>query len=237
MSPITHTPAEPLSDDAPHLMVVDDDSRIRELLRRYLTANGYRVTVAEDAADARRKLGSVVFDALILDVMMPGEDGLSLARTLKTRSDVPVLMLTARTDSADRIAGLEAGADDYLTKPFEPRELILRIANILRRRGPAETPASEVSFGPFVFDIARQELRRGDETVRLTDRERWLMTTFAESPGQTIPRHLLVGREGELGERTVDVQINRLRRKIEDNPADPVHLQTVRGVGYRLIAT
>ena len=218
-------------------MVVDDDSRIRELLRRYLTANGYRVTVAEDAADARRKLDSIVFDALILDVMMPGEDGLSLARSLKARSDVPILMLTARTDSADRIAGLEVGADDYLTKPFEPRELILRIANVLRRRGPAEVPANEVSFGPFVFDIARQELRRGDEPVRLTDRERWLMATFAERPGQTIPRHLLVGREGELGERTVDVQINRLRRKIEDNPADPVHLQTVRGLGYRLIAS
>ncbi len=228
---------QPLPDDAPHLLIVDDDSRIRSLLRRYLTGKGYRITAAEDAADARRKLESLVFDALVLDVMMPGEDGLSLARTLKNRSDIPILLLTARAEAADRIAGLEVGVDDYLTKPFEPRELLLRLANILRRRRPAEAPTSEVRFGPFVFDLGRQELRRDDAQIRLTDRERWLLATFAERPGQTIARHHLVGREGALGERTVDAQINRLRRKIEDDPADPAYLQTVRGIGYRLIAS
>ncbi|MQT13247.1 response regulator [Segnochrobactrum spirostomi] len=227
-----------LPDDAPHLLVVDDDSRIRGLIRRYLADNGYRVTVAEDSAEARRKIESLSFDALVVDVMMPGESGLSLTAALKARLDVPVLMLTARADPSHRIEGLETGADDYLTKPFEPRELLLRLANLLRRRRSAAPMTSgTVAFGPFQFDLDRQELSRDGAPVRLTDRERWLLKTFAEKPGETVARHLLAGRDEALSERTVDVQINRLRRKIEIDPANPVHLQTVRGIGYRLMAT
>ena len=224
-----------LPDDAPHLLVVDDDSRIRGLLRRFLAESGYRVTVAEDAADARAKLAALSFDLLVLDVMMPGESGVSLAGWLRATSDVPILMLTARADAADRIRGLEIGADDYLAKPFEPRELLLRIANVLKRRGPADSGPDEVRFGPFVFHRERMQLTRAGEPVRLTDRERRLLRQFADAAGETIPRHRLVDGEVGLGERTVDVQINRLRRKIEVDPANPLHLTTVRGVGYRLV--
>ncbi len=228
--------ATPLPDDAAHLLVVDDDSRIRELLSRYLGANGFRVTVAETAADARRKLTSLCFDALVVDVMMPGESGLELTTSLRRHSDVPILILTARSEAEDRIHGLEIGADDYLAKPFEPRELLLRIANLLKRGDaqPAGGP-NEVRFGPFVFHLGRMELKRGSDPVRLTDRERNLLRIFADKPGETIARHLLIGGGGNLGERTADVQINRLRRKLEPDPTNPIYLQTVRGIGYRLL--
>lgn len=227
---------EPLPDDAPHLLVIDDDSRIRDLLSRYLGANGFRVTVASSAVDARRKLTSLCFDALIVDVMMPGESGLELTTSLREHSDVPILILTARSDAEDRIHGLEIGADDYLSKPFEPRELLLRIANLLKR-GDTQTSAksNEIRFGPFVFHIDRMELKRGNEPVRLTDRERNLLRIFADKPGETVARHLLIGGDGNLGERTADVQINRLRRKLEPDPTNPIYLQTVRGIGYRLL--
>jgi two-component system phosphate regulon response regulator OmpR len=234
MSPAIAAAPPPLTDDAPHLLVVDDDNRIRTLLRRYLLEHGFRATVAEDAAAARRSLAQLEFDLIILDVMMPGESGVDLAASLRTVSDVPILMLTARAESGDRIAGLEAGVDDYLTKPFEPRELLLRVQSILRRRAPRTTGPAEVRFGPFTFHLQKMELTRGDAPVRLTERERRLLKAFAERPGDTIARHLLVEGEGGLGERTVDVQINRLRRKLEVDPANPVHLQTVRGIGYRL---
>lgn len=224
-------------DDAAHVLVVDDDSRIRKLLSKFLGANGFRVTGAADAQDARHKLMSIDFDLLVLDVMMPGEDGLSLAAALRSRSDVPILLLTAKADGEDRVRGLESGADDYLTKPFEPRELLLRINNILRRRsnGSVKAAGSEaIRFGRFVFDLKREELKEGEEIVRLTDRERQLLTLFATSPEGTVSREALAGPDAAVGERTVDVQINRLRRKIEDDPANPLHLQTVRGVGYRL---
>jgi len=225
-----------LDDDAPHLLVIDDDSRIRELLSRYLGTNGFRVTVAETAAAARRKLASLSFDALIVDVMMPGETGLQLTEALRETTNVPILMLTAKSDVEDRIEGLETGADDYLSKPFEPRELLLRIANLLKR-GETKIAGSptEIRFGPFVFHLDRMELKRGSEPVRLTDRERSLLRIFAEKPGETVARHLLIGGEGNLGERTADVQINRLRRKLEPDPANPIYLQTVRGIGYRLL--
>ncbi len=228
--------ATPLPDDAAHLLVVDDDSRIRELLSRYLGANGFRVTVAETAADARRKLISLSFDALVVDVMMPGESGLELTTSLRQHSDVPILILTARSEAEDRIRGLEIGADDYLAKPFEPRELLLRIANLLKRGDaqPAGGP-NEVRFGPFTFHLGRMELKRGSDPVRLTDRERNLLRIFADKPGETIARHLLIGGDGNLGERTADVQINRLRRKLEPDPTNPIYLQTVRGIGYRLL--
>jgi two-component system phosphate regulon response regulator OmpR len=222
-------------DDAPHLLVVDDDTRIRTLLRQYLTENGFRVTVAGNAAEARRKLGGLAFDLLVLDVMMPGENGLELTKSLRAEKDVPILMLTALSETDSRISGLEAGADDYLPKPFDPRELILRINNILRRGAqPAQPKLEQLVFGPYTFQIAKRELKRGGEALRLTDREQEIMAIFAERAGETIPRHELVAGEADVGERTIDVQINRLRRKIERDPANPVWLQTVRGIGYRL---
>jgi len=222
-------------DDAFHLLVVDDDTRIRNLLRQFLTENGFRVTVAGTAAEARRKLAGLDFDLLVLDVMMPGENGVELTKSLRAKRDVPILMLTALSETDNRITGLEAGADDYLPKPFDPRELILRVNNILRRGGPASPPKVEqLVFGPYTFQIARRELKRGSEILKLTDREQEILAIFAERAGETIPRHELVGEDSEVGERTIDVQINRLRRKIERDPSNPVWLQTVRGIGYRL---
>ena len=222
-------------DDAAHLLIVDDDARIRALLQRFLGDKGYRITVAADAAEARRKMLGIRFDLLILDVMMPGENGLSLTKSLNENKSVPVILLTARSEADARIAGLEAGADDYLAKPFDPRELVLRINNILRRNTSPDTPKIEqIIFGHYNFSVPRKELRRGAEIIRLTDREQDIMLLFALRAGDTIPRHELVDADADVGERTIDVQINRLRRKIEDDPANPVYLQTVRGIGYRL---
>jgi two-component system phosphate regulon response regulator OmpR len=224
-----------ISDNAPHLLVIDDDKRIRTLLSQYLSEQGFRVTIAGDAADGRRKLSGLAFDLLIVDVMMPGEDGLALTRSLRETMNVPILMLTARSEAEARIRGLEVGADDYLSKPFEPRELVLRIRSILRRGTPPARPLIEqVRFGPFVFNREKLELKRGGEIVHLTDRERQIMGVFAAAPGMTVARTDLSSGDGPAGERTVDVQINRLRRKIEADPANPLYLQTVRGIGYRL---
>ncbi|MFZ0103121.1 MAG: response regulator transcription factor [Pseudolabrys sp.] len=227
-----------LPDDAPHLLVVDDDRRIRDLLSRFLAGEGYRVSTAETAADARSRLKGLSFDLLILDVMMPGESGFDLAKAIRGDSNVPILMLTARDAAESRIKGLEMGADDYLSKPFEPRELSLRIANILKRAQPAAPqPVESVRFGPFVYHLARGELRKGDEVIRLTDREREMLRVLAGSPGETVTRLSLAGNGGSVSERAVDVQVNRLRRKIELNPANPLFVQTVRGIGYRLVIT
>ena len=224
-----------MADDAPHILLVDDDSRIRALLTRFLMKEGYRVSAAEDAAQARTRMEQLQFDLLILDVMMPGESGLDLARAVRGRDNVPIIMLTARGDAEDRVAGLETGADDYLPKPFEPRELVLRIQSILRRAGMAAvSTAQDVCFGPFRFDARRGELRQGDEVVRLTERERDLLKTLVARGGETVSRLALAGSSG-ANERAVDVQINRLRRKIEADPAAPLYLQTVRGIGYRLV--
>jgi two-component system, OmpR family, phosphate regulon response regulator OmpR len=230
-------PASVPSDDAPHLLVVDDDRRIRALLGRFLAAEGYRVTTAECAAQARAKLDGLSFDLLILDVMMPGESGFELASSIRGSSSVPILMLTARSEIDDRIKGLEIGADDYLAKPFEPRELSLRIAAILKRAQPAQTIAApeSVRFGEFVFHLGRGELRRNDEVVHLTDREREMLRILAERPGETVPRLDLAGNGTAANERAVDVQVNRLRRKVERDPANPLIVQTVRGIGYRLV--
>ncbi len=226
----------PLPDDAPHLLVVDDDRRIRDLLSRYLQREGYRVTTAKNADDARAQLDGLTFDLLILDVMMPGETGFELAKWLRKTSQVPILMLTARAETDSRINGLEIGADDYVAKPFEARELSLRIASILKRAQPATTPPAEsVRFGPFVFHISRGELRRGDELIHLTDREKDILRLLAAQPGETVPRLSLAGSGAAAGERAVDVQVNRLRRKIESDPANPLFVQTVRGIGYRLL--
>jgi two-component system phosphate regulon response regulator OmpR len=225
-----------LPDNAPHLLVVDDDRRIRDLLSRFLFTEGYRVTTADNAADARAKLESLSFDLLVLDVMMPGETGFQLAKSLRESSAVPILMLTAKAETESRITGLELGADDYVPKPFEPRELSLRIANILKRTIPVPPTAIEsVRFGPFAFHLARGELRRGEEIVHLTDRERDMLRVLAATPGETVPRQALGGEGGGANERAVDVQVNRLRRKIEVDPANPLFVQTVRGIGYRLV--
>lgn len=227
------------ADDAAHVLVVDDDRRIRELLSRYLRRQGYRVTTAGDARDARAKLRGIEFDILVLDVMMPGENGFEFTAWLRRESDTPILMLTARADPADRVRGLEAGVDDYLAKPFEPKELSLRIASILRRAQPRPAPPptlETVRFGPFVLHCERGDLFRGEEPVRLTERERIMLQVLARTPGEPVDRETLAGA-GSLAssERTIDVQINRLRRKIEEDPADPRYLQTARGAGYRLV--
>lgn len=239
--------AAPLADDAPHLLVVDDDRRIRDLLARYLLERGYRVTAAGNAAEARAKLEHLVFDLIVLDVMMPGDSGFVFAREVRARSDVPIVMLTARADASDRILGLEIGADDYVPKPFDPRELVLRLGNVLKRGQPPAgepDPAPAARFGPFTFRLDRGELRRGDAIVKLTEREREMLATLVRAEGATVPREAFAagaGGEAEedgertLNERTVDVQINRLRRKLEADPANPLHLQTVRGAGYRLV--
>jgi two-component system phosphate regulon response regulator OmpR len=226
----------PPADDAPHLLVVDDDRRIRDLLSRYLTSEGYRISTADSAAAARAKLDGMSFDLMILDVMMPGETGFEFAKSIRQTSSVPILMLTARDGAESRITGLEIGADDYVSKPFEPRELSLRIASILKRvRPPAAPPPETLRFGDFVFHVGRAELRKGDTVVRLTDREREMLTVLAATPGETVPRAALAGNGGAVNERAVDVQINRLRRKIERDPANPLIVQTVRGIGYRLV--
>ena len=219
-------------DNAPHILVVDDDSRIRDLLARYLQDHGFRVTTAIDVASARATMRSLSFDLLILDVMMPQESGIDFARSLRSESRLPILMLTARAEPEDRIEGLETGVDDYLAKPFEPRELLLRVSNVLRRGGAA--PTGEVRMGDFIFHIARGELKRNGEPIRLTERERELLRYFAQRPGMPVARHELAKDADSGGERAVDVQINRLRRKIEHDPANPVYLQTVRGKGYIL---
>lgn len=240
-APRTDTP-----DHAPHILVVDDDRRLRDLLSRFLGDRGYRVSTAASAPEARAKSESVVFDAIVLDVMMPGETGLDFMRRLRAEAGrIPILLLTAQAEPEDRIAGLEIGADDYLTKPFEPRELILRLGNILKRVVQPETEArttpDTVRFGPFVFRFDRGELRRGGEVIRITEREREILALLGQRGGGEVSREELSGGAALGGgapgstERAVDVQMNRLRRKIELDPANPTFLQTVRGVGYRLV--
>ncbi|MGG7645072.1 response regulator [Rhodovulum sp. YNF3179] len=233
-----------MQDIAPeaHLLIVDDDERIRGLLQKFLIRHGFWVTAARDAAQARRLLAGLDFDLMVLDVMMPGEDGISLTRAIRDTHTTPILLLTAKGDADDRIAGLEAGADDYLAKPFEPKELLLRINAILRRVPGAADQAAEVPkmlhLGPVRYDMERGELWRGTESVRLTATEAQLMRIFAACPGEPVSRAKLVedlGRDrGQAQERAVDVQITRLRRKIEADPKQPRYLQTVRGAGYML---
>ncbi|MCX8952094.1 MULTISPECIES: response regulator [unclassified Ruegeria] len=230
-----------MSEMDAHLLIVDDDERIRDLLKKFLMRNGFLVTAARDAAHARRVLSGLDFDMIVMDVMMPGEDGVSLTRSLRDTHTTPILLLTAKGETEHRIAGLEAGADDYLAKPFEPKELLLRINAILRRM--PETPAEETAakilhLGPIRYDIERGEMWQGEMPVRLTATESQLMKIFSAQPGEPISRAKLVedlGRDkGQAQERAVDVQITRLRRKIEQDPKQPRYLQTVRGAGYML---
>ena len=228
--------SEPEYDLAePHLLVVDDDERLAELLRRYLSDSGFRVTIAANAKEARANLASIAFDLVVLDVMMPGESGLDLTRDLRAEGRVPVLLLTAMAEPEDRINGLEQGADDYLSKPFEPRELVLRIGNILQRRPAPNEAAREIRFGGYRFDVVRGELFRGGDVLHLTAAEAGLLSALAQKAGKAVSREEL-SIAGQFGGnvRNVDVQMTRLRRKIERDPRFPRYLQTVRGTGYAL---
>jgi two-component system, OmpR family, phosphate regulon response regulator OmpR len=227
-----------MSGDPAHILVVDDDARLRDLLQQFLSGAGFRVTTAESAADARARMDSLTFDLIVLDLMMPGESGLDFAKSLRAKHNggVPILMLTAMNESEDRIRGLETGADDYLPKPFEPRELVLRIGSILRRvpRADELVPAS-ARLGDILFDLGREELTRAGQPIALTAAERRLLRTLAERPGAVFSRDELTRILAPGGgERTVDVQVTRLRRKIEPDPKVPRYLQTVRGQGYLL---
>ncbi|HEY0051880.1 MAG TPA: response regulator [Caulobacteraceae bacterium] len=220
---------------ARHLLVVDDDDRIRDLLKQYLSRAGFRVTTAADAAAARKLMGLLDFDLLVLDVMMPGEDGFSLARWVRARDrSTPVMMLTARGLAGDRIEGLTLGADDYLAKPFEPQELLLRIEAVLRRAGPRPGGQRQVQLGACSFDLERSELSRDGAPVRLTEAEAQLLRTLALSAHAPVDRMALGPENPDSSGRSVDVQVTRLRRKIEPDPKNPRYLQTVRGVGYML---
>ena len=227
-----------MSDAQPHILVIDDDKRLRGLIGRYLAEQGYRVTTAVDAADARAKLAGITFDLLVVDIMMPGETGLELTRSLRENSLVPILLLTAMGESGDRIAGLETGADDYLVKPFEPRELVLRISAILKRaraRRDRQTSVGAVKFGAFVFEIERRRLFKSGEPVHLTEAESELLFQLARRAGEPVSRDALAPQAEDSGEsRLIDVQMTRLRRKIEEDPRFPRFLQTVRGRGYVL---
>ena len=221
--------------DESHVLVVDDDERLRALLQKYLSQNGFRVTAASGAEEARALMKGIAFDLLIVDVMMPGESGLELTRRVREQSAIPILMLTARGEPEDRIAGLEHGADDYLPKPFEPRELVLRCSSLLRRAAPPVQAHREVKMGDAVFDPDRGELRRKGKPVRLTSSESALLKLFAANAGRPFSRNDLCTRLGVSLERSIDVQVTRLRRKIEEDPKLPLYIQTVRGVGYVLV--
>ena len=225
--------------DPPHVLVVDDDARLRDLLSRYLGDNGFAVTQAADAAEARTRLDRLAFDAIVLDLMMPGENGLSFAADFRTSNDTPILMLTAMTEPNDRIEGLETGADDYLAKPFEPRELLLRLRNIIRRQSGDSTEAGtvEIRLGAITFDSHRRLLVSQTGTmIGLTENEAGLLDALCTNPGRPISRESLVEQSGMAGGvRAVDVQITRLRRKVEPDPKTPRYVQTVRGQGYMLV--
>lgn len=222
-----------------HVLVVDDDARLRRLLRRYLMENGFRVTAVESAPEARQALGFILPDAVVLDVTMPGEDGLQLTRSLREQGlDIPILLLTARGEAEDRISGLEAGADDYLGKPFEPRELLLRLKAHLRRIAPP-VPSENlrvVRLGVLEFDPARGILTGPDGTVHLTGGEAALLAALSRRPNEVLSREAIAEELDmtEIGERAVDVQVTRLRRRIEPDPREPRYLHTIRGKGYVL---
>ncbi len=225
----------PNSIISPHVLVVDDDTRLRQLLKRYLLENGYRVTTAENAQDAREKLSGFLFDTIVLDVMMPGEDGFELTTSLRKGSDIPIILLTARGDSEDRIKGLESGADDYLPKPFEPRELILRIDAVLRRTRTSIDEISIIKLGEHEFDPGRGELNKGNLQIHLTTAETEILRLLSRSPGIVISRtDLAAVSPGSASDRAVDVHVTRIRRKIEPDPKNPKYIKTVWGGGYAL---
>ena len=235
-----------MTERTPKLLVVDDDPRLRDLLRRYLGENGFQVFVADNGVTMNRLWLRERFDALILDLMMPGEDGLQILRRLREQKDMtPIIMLTARGEDVDRIVGLEMGADDYIPKPFNPRELLARIHAVLRRRPVADAPGAPsmtdevVKFGEFELDLGTRVLRKNGEPVPLTTGEFAVLKAFARHPRQPLSRDKLMemarGREYEAFDRSLDVQVSRLRKLIEPDPSSPRYLQTVWGLGYVFI--
>ena len=221
-----------MSEITYNLLVVDDDERIRNLLSEYLIKEGFIVSTASGAEEARKKTQLIKFDLIILDIMMPGDDGLTLTKEIRDNSDIPIILLTAKSGTDSKIEGLEIGADDYLTKPFNPKELLLRVLSILKRSKNEENIDNEIFFGDYILNIEKRELTKAKDRVYLTDREMNLLIALAKSPGQPLNREKLAGID-EPG-RSVDVGINRLRRKIEKDPRMPLWLQTVRGEGYIL---
>jgi len=228
------TPSTALDRHNIHILIVDDDDRIRMLLQKYLTRQGFRTSVAENSEVARDKMRGLSFDLLILDIMMPGEDGLSLSKSLRETSQVPIILLTAKGETADRVSGLRLGVDDYVTKPFEPEELLLRIDNVFRRLGAAPA-ANNILFGPYTYDIDSRLLTKNGERMRLTTGEQVLLGLLAKQAGGTVSRYELSQNISASSDRAVDVQVTRLRRKLEEKPAEPDYILTVRGEGYRLI--
>ncbi len=224
-----------MTEEKPHILVVDDDERLRQLLSRFLVDHGFLVSTAPDAKTAREILETLAYDLLILDVMMPGEDGLSLTRAIKAKSSQAILLLTARGETEERIEGLEAGADEYLPKPFEPKELLLRIQAILRRLPKRPKDTEPVRLGKWLADLTRCELICGEERQALTQTEAALIKALLQRAGQVVTREEMaeLGDSG-TGERSIDVQVTRLRKKLEDDPKMPRILQTVRGKGYVL---
>ena len=218
-----------------HVLIIDDDDRIRDLLSRYLVKQGYRASTAANAEEARQKMSGLKYDLLIVDIMMPGEDGLSLTRSLREYHDVPIILLTALGEAEQRIEGLRSGADDYLSKPFEPEELLLRIDNVFRRAGRTEI-ANKVVFGPYEYDLSKSLLRKNGKQMKLTTGEQTLLTLLAGQAGAVVSRYILSENIKAQSERAVDVQMTRLRRKLEDDTSEPQFLLTVRGEGYRLVS-
>ena len=215
-----------------NLLVVDDDERISNLLSQYLINKGFIVSIANSADQARSKIQLIKYDLIILDIMMPGDDGLTLTKEIRESSDIPIILLTAKSGMESKIEGFEIGADDYLTKPFNPKELLLRVLSILKRAKNEDNIENEIFFGDYALNIEKRELTKSKERIYLTDREMNLLIALAKSPGQPLNREKLAGID-EPG-RSVDVGINRLRRKIEEDPRMPLWLQTVRGEGYIL---
>ncbi len=226
-----------MTEQKPHILVVDDDDRLRALLKKFLSGQGFMVTAAAEAAEARRKLACFLFDVVVLDVMMPGETGIELLESLRDTATMPVLMLSAMGEPDDRIKGLEIGAEDYIAKPFEPKELVLRIKTILRRSAQQKEKSKLVAFGDYRFDAGAGQLKHGEENIPLTSSEIAVLKLLAESAGKPVSRDELSKQlPGSGSERAVDVQITRLRKKIEKSERKPVYLQTVRGAGYVLYA-
>jgi two-component system, OmpR family, phosphate regulon response regulator OmpR len=226
-----------MTESDAHILLVDDDRRIRELLADYLKTNGFRVTATANAKEARQALQGLSFDLIILDIMMPGENGLSFATNLRANgSAVPILMLSARSDASDRIQGLATGSDDYVGKPFEPEELLLRLRNLLRRTSKPAGPIKAVRFGECVFEMENGALQKNGEAVHLTGREKDILRLLAAAPGEAVSRAELQPQGVDEAARAIDVQMNRLRQKIENDPANPLYLQTMRGQGYALFA-
>jgi len=222
-----------MNNNIPHILVVDDDDRIRELVKEYLDENNFLVTTAIDAFDAKKKLEIIKFDIMILDIMMPGKSGLSLTEEIKKNNTTPIILLTAKGESMDRIKGLETGADDYLSKPFAPKELLLRIKNILNKTKKPVLP-DQIYIGNSIVNLKKLEIKKEKKNIKINPQEKKILEKMLETPGKVFSREDIGKIINITKERTIDVMITRLRQKIETNPKNPKYLQTIRGSGYAL---